>query len=328
MPSSRLAPRGGTASGAASSRRSTRSSKQPIILDRDALEAGDRQPGVGFIGSAAVVLLSDGDNTAQLDPLAWRRSRRRPACASSRSGIGSPNGAVVDIDGFSVATALDAELLRGVARDSGGTYFAAADAATLQRVYDRIDLQLTTVGRNTEITAVFAGARAGPDPGRGRALDALVRAGDLSRALPLAAGALRAADPAGGDRGVRGGSGDGGASTRSRFASLSLVKQALPKRVAVARLVPAGLLLAAMVALVLAMARPQALVTTSRSDTSIMLTIDVSRSMCTTDVPPNRLAAAQAAAHRFVDAQPGGTRHRHRRVRGQRADRRAAHRRP
>jgi Ca-activated chloride channel family protein len=92
------------------------------------------------------------------------------------------------------------------------------------------------------------------------------------------------------------------------FASLALVKQALPERARWKRLVPAGLLLAAMVALVLAMARPQALVTTSRSDTSIMLTVDVSRSMCSTDVQPNRLAAAQLAAHRFVDAQPRGTR--------------------
>jgi Ca-activated chloride channel family protein len=92
------------------------------------------------------------------------------------------------------------------------------------------------------------------------------------------------------------------------FASLSLVKEALPERARWKRLVPAGLLLAAMVALVVAMARPQALVTTARSDTSIMLTIDVSRSMCSTDVQPNRLAAAQAAARRFVDDQPGGTR--------------------
>jgi Ca-activated chloride channel family protein len=73
-------------------------------------------------------------------------------------GIGSPNGAVVEVDGFSVATALDADLLRGVARTSGGTYFAAGDAAALQRIYDSIDLKLTTVGRDTEITAIFAGA--------------------------------------------------------------------------------------------------------------------------------------------------------------------------
>ena len=100
----------------------------------------------------------------------------------------------------------------------------------------------------------------------------------------------------------------------------------MPERARWKRLVPAGLLLAAMVALVLAMARPQALVTTSRSDTSIMLTIDVSRSMCSTDVPPNRLAAAQAAAHRFVDAQPGGTRMGIVVFAAQRADRRAADR--
>ena len=73
-------------------------------------------------------------------------------------GIGSPERRGVDVDGFSVATALDADLLRGVAQHSSGTYFAAADAASLQRVYDRIDLQLTTVGRNTEITAMLRGS--------------------------------------------------------------------------------------------------------------------------------------------------------------------------
>jgi len=92
------------------------------------------------------------------------------------------------------------------------------------------------------------------------------------------------------------------------YASLSLIKQAMPERSRWRRLVPVGLLLAAIVALVVAMARPQALVATSRSDTSIMLTIDVSRSMCSTDVRPNRLAAAQDAARKFVDDQPGGTR--------------------
>jgi Ca-activated chloride channel family protein len=92
------------------------------------------------------------------------------------------------------------------------------------------------------------------------------------------------------------------------YASLSLIRQAQPERSRWRRLVPAALLLAAMAFLVFAMARPQALVATSRSDTSIILTIDVSRSMCSTDVTPNRLAAAEEAARKFVDDQPGGTR--------------------
>ena len=92
------------------------------------------------------------------------------------------------------------------------------------------------------------------------------------------------------------------------YASLALVKQAMPERSRWRRLVPVGLLVAAILALVVATARPQALVATSRSDTSIMLTIDVSRSMCSSDVRPNRLSAAQDAARTFVDDQPGGTR--------------------
>jgi Ca-activated chloride channel family protein len=39
-----------------------------------------------------------------------------------------------------------------------------------------------------------------------------------------------------------------------------------------------------------------------------MLTLDVSRSMCSTDVAPNRLTAAQNAARKFIDEQPEGTR--------------------
>jgi Ca-activated chloride channel homolog len=91
------------------------------------------------------------------------------------------------------------------------------------------------------------------------------------------------------------------------FASLSLIRAAQPQRSRWRRLVPAGLLLAAIVGLVVAMARPEALLATSRSDTSIILTLDVSRSMCSTDVSPNRLGAAQRAARKFVDDQPNGT---------------------
>ncbi len=129
-----------------------------LTLDRAALERGARQPDVRFLGSAAIVLLSDGDNTADLDPLALAPVAAQAGVRIFPIGLGSPNGAVVDINGFQVATALDANLLRGVARRSGGTYYAASDAASLRRVYDTIDLKLTVAERNTEITAIFAGA--------------------------------------------------------------------------------------------------------------------------------------------------------------------------
>ncbi len=154
----RLSPRGGTALGRGILTSLGAVAGEPLALDRTALENGARQPGIHFLGSAAVVLLSDGDNTAALDPLALAPVAAEAGVRIFPIGIGSPNGAVVDVDGFQVATALDADLLRGVAKRSGGTYFSAGDATALRKVYDSIDLQLTIAGRKTEITALFAGA--------------------------------------------------------------------------------------------------------------------------------------------------------------------------
>jgi Ca-activated chloride channel family protein len=154
----RLSARGGTALGRGILTSLNAVAGKTIVLDPDALENGTRQPNVRFLGSSAIVLLSDGDNTARLDPRAVASVASQAGVRIFPVGIGSANGAVVEVDGFSVATALDADLLRSVARTSGGKYFAAGDAATLQRIYDTIDLKLTTVGRDTEITAIFAGA--------------------------------------------------------------------------------------------------------------------------------------------------------------------------
>jgi Ca-activated chloride channel family protein len=89
-----------------------------------------------------------------------------------------------------------------------------------------------------------------------------------------------------------------------RYASLALVREARPGRSRWRRYVPLGLFLAALGALVLSLARPEVTVSVSRSRTTIMLALDVSRSMCSTDVEPNRLVVAQDAAVRFVDDQP------------------------
>jgi Ca-activated chloride channel family protein len=154
----RLSPRGGTALGRGILTSLGAVAGEPLALDRAALESGARQPGVHFLGSAAVILLSDGDNTAPLDPLALAPVAAQAGVRIFPIGMGSPAGAVVDIGGFQVATALDAHLLRGVAQRTGGTYFNAGDAAALRRVYGSIDLHLTLAGRKTEITAIFAGA--------------------------------------------------------------------------------------------------------------------------------------------------------------------------
>ena len=67
---------------------------------------------------------------------------------------------------------------------------------------------------------------------------------------------------------------------------------------------PAALALCALAALVLALAKPQRSVAVPTGRGSIMLVTDHSLSMVATDVRPSRLAAAQAAAHAFLDRVP------------------------
>jgi Ca-activated chloride channel family protein len=55
-------------------------------------------------------------------------------------------------------------------------------------------------------------------------------------------------------------------------------------------------------------ARPQATVPVASSSATIMLTLDVSGSMCSTDVKPNRITAAEHAASAFIQSQAGGPR--------------------
>ena len=96
--------------------------------------------------------------------------------------------------------------------------------------------------------------------------------------------------------------------TALRYASLSLVKEALGARSAWRRHVPPTLLLLALTALLLATARPTAVVTLPSQSQTIVLAMDVSGSMRATDVEPNRLVASQEAAKAFVAELPRSVR--------------------
>jgi Ca-activated chloride channel family protein len=92
-----------------------------------------------------------------------------------------------------------------------------------------------------------------------------------------------------------------------RFSSLSLVRAALPQQSQWRRYLPFALFLLALAFLVLAVSRPVAIVSVPAGQATIILAMDVSRSMCSTDIPPNRLQAAEAAALRFINDQPAST---------------------
>jgi Ca-activated chloride channel family protein len=93
-----------------------------------------------------------------------------------------------------------------------------------------------------------------------------------------------------------------------RYASLSLIKEAMGAGQKFRRHIPPLLYLVALVAMILAIARPAAVVTLPSQHRTIILAIDVSGSMRATDVQPNRISAAQAAAKAFVAEQPSNVR--------------------
>ena len=92
-----------------------------------------------------------------------------------------------------------------------------------------------------------------------------------------------------------------------RYSSLALVHAALPHQSRLKRYLPLALFLLALASLVVALARPVTIVSVPTNQTSIILAIDVSRSMCSTDILPSRIEAAQAAALSFVQRQKANT---------------------
>jgi Ca-activated chloride channel family protein len=93
-----------------------------------------------------------------------------------------------------------------------------------------------------------------------------------------------------------------------RYASLALIRTAMGPRAQWRRHVPPLIFLLAFAALIVAMARPSAVVTLPSEQRTIILAIDVSLSMRATDVEPSRLAAAREAAKAFVQEQPSDVR--------------------
>ncbi|HEY0249187.1 MAG TPA: VWA domain-containing protein [Gryllotalpicola sp.] len=93
-----------------------------------------------------------------------------------------------------------------------------------------------------------------------------------------------------------------------RVASIALVRAALPGRSRWLRRIPVALLILGLAVLGVGAARPQASVPVPSTSSTILLALDVSGSMCSTDVDPNRITAAEKQAGAFIQSLAGGPR--------------------
>ena len=153
----RLSVSGGTSLGSGLFTSLTTIAGKPLTIDESALgsDAGD-SVNIGYLGSSAIVLLTDGENTSRPDPLRLAEVASSAGVRVHAIGVGTSEGTVVQVDGFSVATALDEELLTEIAKVTDGTYHQAGDAAALTGIYKSIDLEFKRVVKPREVTAAFA----------------------------------------------------------------------------------------------------------------------------------------------------------------------------
>ena len=93
-----------------------------------------------------------------------------------------------------------------------------------------------------------------------------------------------------------------------RYAALAMVREAMTASQGWRRHLPPLLFLLSLTAMLVAIARPTAVLTLPSRHETVILAMDVSGSMRATDVEPTRLAAAQAAARAFVGEQPRSAR--------------------
>jgi Ca-activated chloride channel family protein len=91
-----------------------------------------------------------------------------------------------------------------------------------------------------------------------------------------------------------------------RYSSLSLMREAVAKQSWLRKHLPFILFLLALTGLVFALGRPVATILVPSNKATVILAMDVSRSMCSTDIPPNRLEVAKDAALSFVQNNSAG----------------------
>lgn len=112
----------------------------------------------GWYPSAVIVLLSDGENNQDPDPLAVSDLAADLGVRVYTIGVGSPEGVSLKLEGFTVVTRLDETTLQAVAENTGGQYYNASNEQDLSRVYGDLRPKLAIKPENIEITSLFAGA--------------------------------------------------------------------------------------------------------------------------------------------------------------------------
>ena len=107
--------------------------------------------------SAVIVLLTDGENNMDPDPLAAAQFAADRGVPIHTIAIGSVEGVDLTVNGFTVHTQVDEATLQQIAEITDGFYFNAETEEDLRTIYESIEPGFRINKEETEVTAVFAG---------------------------------------------------------------------------------------------------------------------------------------------------------------------------
>ncbi len=114
----------------------------------------------GSYGSAAVILLTDGQRTTGPDPLEAAKMAAERGVKVFTVGIGTKAGETIGFEGWSMRVKLDEDTLKAIANATRANYFYAGTAEDLKQVYQGLSSRLVVETKETEVSALFAAAGA------------------------------------------------------------------------------------------------------------------------------------------------------------------------
>jgi Ca-activated chloride channel family protein len=114
----------------------------------------------GSYQSAVIILLTDGQRTTGPDSVLAARLAAERGVRIYTVGVGTPAGATIGFEGWSMHVRLDEETLRSIADLTRGEYFYAGNAVELKRIYETMRSRMVMETKKTEVTAIFAAVAA------------------------------------------------------------------------------------------------------------------------------------------------------------------------
>ena len=136
----------------------TLTGQDPILsADQQSEAAPTPAPKPVAENSAVIVLLTDGENNVNPDPLEAAQLAADRGVRIHTIAVGSVEGVTLEVNGFTVHTKVDEATLQQIAGITEGQYFNAQSQEDLRTIYESIEPHLVIEQDEMEVTAVFAG---------------------------------------------------------------------------------------------------------------------------------------------------------------------------